>query len=235
MADAKAARIRILSAGAPKIGVGRCAKAFTHKTGHEVDIAFATAPALRERLEAGVAAADILVAPAPHMKDYIRDGRIVAGTEVVLGSVAAGVAVRKGAPKPDLSSVESFRQALLAADAVIYNTASSGQFVEGLIERLGLTEALAAKTERVPTGIAVMVRLAEGSAGCEVGFCQITEIRRFADVVTTVGPLPAAIGKKTTYSAGLLTAAEAVETARALLDFMASPEARRIYAESGLE
>lgn len=235
MTDAQSATISILSAGAPKIGVGRCAKAFSRKTGHEVDLVFATAPALREQLEAGKVTADILVAPVPHMTDYARDGRIVAGTEVVVGSVTAGVAVRKGTPKPDLSSVESFRQALLAADAVIYNTASSGQFVEGMIEGLGLAGALAGKTERVPTGTAVMVRLAEGTAASEIGFGQITEIRRFEDVVTVVGPLPVEIGKKTTYAAGLLAGAAAFEAARALLDFLASPEARRICAEAGLE
>lgn len=235
MTDTKAAAIRILSAGAPKLGVGRCAKAFGQKTGHTADITFATAPALREKLDAGEAAADILVAPVPDMEDYARRGQIVAGTEVLVGTVTAGVAVRKGAPPPDLSSVENFTQALLAADAVVYNTASSGRFVEGLIERLGLGEVLAPKTERVPTGTAVMVRLAEGTAASEIGFGQITEIRRFEDVVTVAGPLPAEIGKKTTYAAGLLSAAGRNAAARALLDFLASPEARRICTDAGLE
>jgi len=235
MTDTKAAAIRILSAGAPKLGVGRCAQAFGQKTGHTADVAFATAPVLREKLDAGEVDADILVAPAPDMEDYVRRGLVFAGTEVVVGTVTAGVAVRKGSPLPDLSSVESFRQALMAADAVVYNTASSGRFVESLIERLGLTEALAPKTERVATGTAVMVRLAEGTAASEIGFGQITEIRRFGDVVTVAGPLPAEIGKKTTYAAGLLTAAGQQGAARALLDFMALPEARRICTDAGLE
>lgn len=235
MTDGRHATIGILSAGAPKLGIGRCATAFGRKTGHKIDIAFATAPALRERMERGEAAADILVAPVPHMKDYIRLGQIVPGTDVVVGSVTAGVAARSGAALPDLSSVESFRQALLDADTVLYNTASSGQYIEQLLDRLGLADALASKTERFPTGSAVMVRLSQGSAAREIGFGQITEIRRFGDGVILAGALPEEIGKRTTYAAGLLAEANANQAARALLSFMASDEARRIYAEAGLE
>lgn len=235
MTDGTAVRLKILSAGAPKLGVGRCARAFGRKTGHQVKVAFATAPAIREKLEAGTADADILVAPVPHMEDYVGRGLVVPGTIVPVGTVTAGVAVRRGVPPPDLSSVESFKQALLAADAVIYNTASSGQHIEQLLERLGLAEALAPKTERLPTGTAVMVRLAHGTAPHEIGFGQITEISRFADGIELAGALPEAIGRKTSYAAGLLAGPADPEGARALLAFMGSAEARRICAEAGLE
>ncbi len=228
--------IRILSAGAPKGGVGNCASAFARKTGYEVDVTFATAPALREKIEGGDTGADILVAPVAHMEDYAAAGHVVAGTTIPVGSVRAGVAVRKGAAAPDISSVESFKAALLAADAVLYNRASSGQYVEGLMTKLGLAENLAAKTERFATGTAVMVRLAEGVAASEIGFGQITEIRRFeGGGITLVGPLPEEIGKVTSYAAGLLARAEAVEHVKALLDFMGSAAGARICAEAGLE
>ena len=229
------ATIRILSAGAPKLGVGRCASAFAHKTGLEVATEFATAPAIRDRIERGAAEADVLVAPVPHIRNYADGGRIIAGTETPVGAVRAGVAVRGGTPPPDLSSVGSLKKALLEADAILYNTASSGQYIEELMERLGLAEALASKTERFPTGTAVMVRLAEGTAGREIGFGQVTEIRRFETGVTLVGPLPDEIGKTTHYVAGLLASTATHDSARALLDFMGSPAATRIYAESGLE
>lgn len=229
------ATIRILSAGAPKLGVGRCARSFAQKTGLDVDVEFATAPALREMIERGDAGADILVAPVPHMEEYTSSGQVVDGTQAAVGAVRAGVAIRAGAQQPDLSSVESLKQALLDADAVLYNTASSGQYIENLLERLGLAAALASKTERFPNGTAVMVRLAQGKAAREIGFGQITEIKRFEDGIELVGPLPEEIGKTTSYAAGLLTAAAAPEKARALLDFLASPEAKRICAEAGLE
>ena len=230
------ATIRILSAGAPKLGIGRCAKTFARKTGHEVDVTFATAPVLRGRIEKGEAAADILVAPVALMGDCVAGGQVVRDTQVVVGSVTAGVAVREGVAAPDISSVEALKAALLAADAVFYNTASSGQHIADMIERMGIGHELAARTERFPDGTGVMVRLAEGKAPREIGFGQITEIGRFVGGgISLVGPLPQEVGKKTTYAAGLLAGAAAAEPARALLAYMDTPEARQIYAEAGLE
>jgi molybdate transport system substrate-binding protein len=228
--------IRILSAGAPKLGVGRCAEAFTRNTGNEVGIAFATAPVLRERVEGGEAAADLLVAPVALVKDFTAACLVGDGTAVTIGSVTAGVAVRQGAAIPDISSVDALVTALLGADAVLYNEASSGQYIAGMIERLGIAGQVEARTERLPTGAAVMKRLAGGKAPCEIGFGQITEIRRFeGEGVTLVGPLPAEVGKKTDYAACLLAGAAETQPAQALLAFMDSAEARRIYAEAGLE
>lgn len=230
------ATIRILSAGAPKQGVGRCAETFTRNTGHEVDITFATAPVLRERVEGGGAAADLLVAPVALVQEFAAAGLVADGTAVTIGSVTAGVAVRQGDAIPDLSSVESLRAALLEANAVLYNMASSGQYIAGMIEKLGIVGQIEAKTERLPTGAAVMRRLAEGKAPREIGFGQITEIRRFeGDGIALVGPLPAEIGKKTAYAVCLLACAAAKEAAPALLAFMDGAVARQIYAESGLE
>lgn len=230
------ATIRILSAGAPKQGVGQCAKSFARKTGHEVDVTFATAPVLRERVKKGEAAADLLVAPVALMKDCVAAGEVERGMNIVIGSVTAGVAVREGTAPPDISTVESLKAALLAANTVLYNVASSGQHIADMIERLGLAEELAARTERLSTGSGVMTRLAEGTAPNEIGFGQITEISRFeGGGVTLVGPLPQEVEKKTTYAAGLLAGAVATEPARALLAFMDSAEARQIYAEAGLE
>ena len=228
------ATIRILSAGAPKLGVERCASAFARKTGHKVDVSFATAPVLRERMAKGEVAADLLVAPVALMNDWVTGGQVEPGTEVVVGSVTVGIAVRVGVSSPDISSVAALKVALLAADAVYYNTASSGQHIAEMLEHLGIADRIEPKVERFPTGAAVMVRLAEGKAACEIGFGQITEIRRFeGGGVSLAGPLPAEVGKKTTYAAGLLPGA--VETIRAVLTFMDSAEARQIYAEAGLE
>lgn len=228
--------IRILSAGAPKLGVGRCASSFSRKTGYDVDVTIATAPVLRERLEKGKVEADLLVAPVALLKDCVAGGKVIRGTETVVGSVTAGVAVREGVTPPDISSVGALKASLLAADAVLYNTASSGQHIADMIERMGIAEQIDSKTERFPNGAGVMVRLAEGKAPREIGFGQITEIRRFeGGGVSLVGPLPIEVGKKTTYAAVLLAGAAAVEPARALLAYMDTAEARQIHAEAGLE
>ena len=232
--DFMSAAIRILSAGAPKQGIGSCVRYFTDKTGCMVDITFAPAPVLRERVEKGKAAADLLVAPVTLISDCQAAGHVLRGKDVVVGSVTAGIAVRDDVAPPDISSVEAVKAALLAADGVFYNTASSGIHIVKLLDHLGIADRIESKVERFPTGADVMVRLAEGKAACEIGFGQITEIRRFEGAgVLLVGPLPAEIGKTTTYAAGLL--AGATEPAQALLAFMGSAEARQIYAEAGLE
>ncbi|MDH3231549.1 MAG: substrate-binding domain-containing protein [Alphaproteobacteria bacterium] len=234
MAD-ETVKIRILSAGAPKGGVGACAEAFASATGHQVSVAFATAPVLRGRVEGGEAAADIVVAPVPDLQRFEEAGLTVAGTGVPVGSVRAGVAVRAGAPAPDISSAAAFEQALLAADEIVYNEASSGRYIADLLKRLGLADALRERTVLVPNGAAAMKYLA-GSRGTVIGFGQIPEIRRFTEGgVALAGPLPEPLGKTTRYAAGLLAGAAAPDAARALLDFMASPEARRLCAGAGLE
>jgi molybdate transport system substrate-binding protein len=228
--------IRILSAGAPKGGVSACIDAFSRDTGRDVDIVFATAPVLRGQVERGGTQADIVIAPPAAMDAFAEAGRIAAGPRVRVGSVRAGVAIRKGATRPDLSSVESFKQALLAAESVVRNEASSGLYIAGLIEELGLEDALAGKTVVVPNGAAVIAHLQASSLEYEIGFSQVPEIRRFEDRgIELVGPLPEEIGKTTSYDAGLLSDAVAPEPAKALLEFMDSPTARELYAEMGLE
>lgn len=231
-----AEHVRILSAGAPKGGVTACAETFTRDTGRAVDIGFATAPALRGRVEAGEADADIVIAPPAAMDAFAEAGLIAHEPRVPVGAVRAGVAIRRGAVRPDLSSVEGFKRSLLAAESVVRNEASSGLYIAGLIERLGLAEALADRMVVLPNGAAVIAHLQNSRLENEIGFSQVPEIRRFeGEGIELAGPLPEEIGKTTRYEAGLLAGAAAPEPARALLDFMASEEAKRIFADSGLE
>lgn len=235
MAD-EAAHIRILSAGAPKGGVSACVEAFTRKTGQAVDIEFATAPVLRGRVREGDADADIVIAPPAAMDAFEAEGLIASESRVYVGAVRAGVAIRKGAVRPDLSSVEGFRQSLLAAESVVRNEASSGLYIADLIERLGLAEALAAKTVVVPNGAAVIAHLQKSTLDYEIGFSQVPEIRRFEDRgIELAGSLPEDIGKTTRYEAGLLSGASVPDAARAFLAFMASADAARLRADAGLE
>lgn len=228
--------IRILSAGAPKGGVSACIEAYTRDSGQGVDIVFATAPVLRKQVERGEAHADIVIAPPAAMDAFAKAGRISAAPRVRVGSVRAGIAIRKGAARPDLSSVESFKQALLATESVVRNEASSGLYIAGLIERLGIAEALAGKTLVVPNGAAVIAHLQQSTLENEIGFSQVPEIRRFEDQgIEFAGPLPEEIGKTTSYDAGLLSDAVAPEPAKTLLEFMDSPGARELYTAAGLE
>ena len=229
-----ATTLRILSAGAPKTGVRKCAEAFSAKTGIPFEVEFATAPVLRERVGSGSAEADVLVAPVGAMADFAEVGLVDPETAIPVGSVTAGVAVRNGVDDPDLSSVDSLAQALLTADGVVYNEASSGQYIAQMIADLDLADVLTSKTVRVPTGAAVMRYLATGS-GTVIGFGQITEIRLHEDLgIHLVGPLPKAVGKVTTYAAAVLSSAGAIEPGRELVGFMASAEGKEIFASTGV-
>jgi len=169
-------------------------------------------------------------------RQFENDGTVVAGSSVPLGSVSAGVAVRNGAWEPDLFSAEEFRQALLAADVLIYNRASSGQHIESLIDDFGLTKEVVEKTVRTDTGAGAMEHLAGDRSERAIGFGQITEIRLQEDLgIHLVGSLPEEVNLKTSYCAGLSSTAEKTAEAKALLTHFASQEGQCILFESGLE
>lgn len=228
--------IRILSTGAPKTGVSRCAQAYQESSGHRADISFVTAPVLRDKVEAGEDGADILIAPVDAIKRFEQAGRTVVGTCSTVGSVKAAVVVRSGAPEPDISTAEALKRALLESGSVVYNTATSGVYIEKLMQRLGVAEAIRDRIVRVPNGAAVMSHLAGSGIENEIGFGQATEIRLHEDRgVTLVGPLPREIENITTYAAAVSSHARAAAAARALVAFMAAPEGRRIFVETGVE
>lgn len=233
MADSQT--IRILSAGAPKTGVRQCAEAFSQEAGQPFEVEFATAPVLKERVGTGAAGADVIVAPVAAMEVFSSAGQVMADSVSVIGSVTAGVVVRNGMREPDLTSVEAFTRDLVAADGIVYNLASSGQYVAKMIEGLGIAEEVASKTARVASGAAVMEQLADGPAANIIGFGQITEIRLHEHLgVHLVGPLPEAIGKVTTYAAAVLADAAAPEVARSLVDFMVSADGKGIFIATGV-
>ena len=230
-----AATLRILSAGAPKTGVRLCAETFARQSAAQFTLTFATAPVIKQRVEEGTADADVLVAPTSVMEELQARGKIADGAVAEIGSVTSGVVVRNGARDPDLSSVNAFTQALLDADQLVFNRASSGQYIEKLLAELGILERVAAKTVRTKTGAEVMQHLAADTHPATIGFGQITEIRLQEDLgVHLVGPLPEAIGKVTAYQAAVLAQSRDTELAHALVRFMASESGKTIFESSGV-
>jgi len=233
-AAATAAEIKVLSAGAVEPGLARAAEAYKHATGNTVSIQFNTAPQLVKKLAEG-ATADILIAPPGVLDAQAKDGKIVAGGRTLLGRVGAGILVRAGAPVPDVSSVEALKRALLAADTVVYNTASSGLYIEKMLDRIGVGGELKAKTKRYANGEAVMMHIINGK-GNEIGFGAITEIKLFERKGTKlVGPLPADVQNYTTYGAAMLANAPTKDAAKAFLAYLATPEVKKIFTDAGIE
>jgi molybdate transport system substrate-binding protein len=231
---AGAAEIKVLSAGAVEFGLVKAAEQFQRESGHQVKFTFGTAPQLRQRLVAGEAA-DILVAPPAVVDDFVKSGKVVAEGRAVVGKVGVGVAVRDGAAAPDISSPEAFKQALLAADSLVYNQASTGIYFEKLLERLGIAEQVRSKTTRYANGASVLEHVIKGK-GNEIGIGAVTEITDYTKRgLKLVGPLPAAVQNYTSYAAGVMVGAGAAEPARAFIQFLTTPPARAAFASTGVD
>jgi molybdate transport system substrate-binding protein len=200
-------------------------------TGTEVEADFSPAVALLERLRAGEAA-DIAILTAQGIDDLIREGIIRTGTRTGMALSFAGIAVKAGAPKPDIAPVDAFRRTLLAARSVAYSKiGASGIFFAGLIERLGIAAEVNARAVVVPSGFTAE-RAANGEV--ELAVQQISELLVIPGI-EVAGPLPAEIQTVATFSAGLLTRSFQSDTATALPRFLASPGIAPILRRAGLE
>ena len=225
------AQLELLSAGAVKPGLANVIDAFQQKTGHKVSVTFATAPEIRKRI--GEAAADVVVAPPQLLDDLVKAGK-AAGERVVVGRVGVGVMVREGAPLPKIATVDELRQALLEADSVVYNHASTGIYLEALFARLGIAAQLKTKSTRYPDAAAVLDHVSKGK-NKEIGFGATTVIvEGKSKGLIFVGPLPAEIQHYTTYAAMPTADGAAANAAREFLDYLATDAAKAILAEAGI-
>ncbi|MBI2371341.1 MAG: substrate-binding domain-containing protein, partial [Deltaproteobacteria bacterium] len=231
---AQAAEVKVLSAGAVRKVVTDLAEAFRRETGHTVTLTFGTVGAVREKLRAGEPA-DVLIMTDAAIDELARQGAVAPGTRTDLARAGIGVGVREGAPRPDISTPEALKQTLLAAKSLVYmdpaRGATSGIHFAGVLQRLGIAEAVKGKSRLWPSGYAAEV-VAKGEA--ELVVHQISEILPVKGV-TLVGPLPRDLQKLTIYSAGLAARSAAPEAARAFIAFMARPSFKGKFAEAGLD
>ncbi|RPI43547.1 MAG: ABC transporter substrate-binding protein [Betaproteobacteria bacterium] len=229
-----AATVRVLSAGAIEPGLTGAARAFGEQHGVSVEIAWATTPNIRRRVAADEVH-DILIVPADAAVEFEAAGKLVRDGRVPLGAVGVGVAVRAGAGVPDVSTVERLTAALLGAESVIFTLATSGIYVESMLKRQGLYERLAPKITRFETGPEMMAHLIHGR-GDEFCLGAIVELMMFRDKgVSYVGPLPSALQRFTEYVAARTTAGENPNGARRFLAYLATAEARTMFADCGVE
>jgi molybdate transport system substrate-binding protein len=227
-------QIAVLSAGAVEEGVRQLSQRYRDATGQAVAAEFGTGPEVEKRL-AATESGDILIAPVSVIDRAAKAGRIVTETARPLARVGVGITVRRGAEPPDASSVEALEAALIAADSVVYNQASTGQYLEGLFGRMGILERLKPKTTRYGSAAQVLEHVIAGS-GNEIGFGPITEIKSFESKgAVLVAPLPRAVQHFTTYVAVVLTQAASRERAQAFIEYLTSASAREIFAETGAQ
>lgn len=233
-APGSAAEFKVLTAGAFKQVVLALVPGFEKQTGNKVIVDNDTAGGLQKRIEGGEAFDVAVITPAV-IDDLAGKGKIATGSRVNLATVAIGVVVKEGAPKPDISTVEAFKSALLAAKTVAYidpaSGGSSGIYIDKLLERLGIADQVRPKA-KLKKGGYVAELIVSGEA--ELGLHQISEIVPVKGAAL-VGPLPKEIQNTTTYAAGLSASAQNKEAATALIKMFSGPEAASVLKSKGMD
>lgn len=229
---ADAAEIKVFASNALKTALEELGPQFEKTTEHKLTFNFNAAAMLKAEIEKGTVF-DLAILGGPAADDLIRQGKLVAATRTEIARSVAGVAVKKGAPKPDISTTEAFKRALLEAKSICYvEQGATGIYLKGLLERLGIAEQLRAKTKLLPPSNPAAFAVANGEA--EIGMTQISEILPYAGA-ELVGPLPAEIGLYSVYPAAVGIGAKEPDAAKALIRFLATPAAIPVLKSKGLE
>ena len=233
--SARAAEIKLLCAVALQPGMVALIPDFEKSSGHKVTIAYGTAGAVADRVQKGEAA-DIVISAAPLTDQLQAQGKVVAGSRVVIAKVGVGVFVRKGAAKPDISSADAFKRSMLATKSIAYpdpaGGGASGIYVASLLERLGIAMEMKPKTKLFPPTEVLYASVASGDV--EIGFNQISEILA-QPTVELAGPLPSAIQNYTQFVPGIVAGSSQADAGRALVTFLSSPAAQAVLKAKGFE
>jgi molybdate transport system substrate-binding protein len=231
--DANAAEIKVLSGGGIRSVLQELVPRFERASGHKVTIKFGISNQLKEAIEGGESF-DIAILTRPVPDGLEKQGKFATGTLAEIARVGIGVAVRTGAPRPDISTVDAFKSTLLNAKSISHAKESqSGIYFAKLLERLGIAEAVKSKTKSMPGGaVGVVGPVAKGEA--ELAVSAITDILGTAGV-ELVGPLPSELQDFVVFTAGVGTSAKEPNAAKAFINFLISPEAASIIKSSGME
>ena len=227
-----AADVTVLSGGAVKAAFNEAAEAWQGATGHKVIVEFAPAGDIRRRVAAGERP-DILIVPSENLEALAREGVIDVATRRDLAVVSIGLAVRKGAPVPDISTPEKLRQVLMDAKSLTYMDPARGttgkHIDETVLPKLGIRDAVRSKTTLGEGGF-IAEKVARGEI--ELAMQSMTELTPVSGV-TIVGPLPDELQKNTVYSAVATRDARSPKPAQELLEYLASAPARKAFVERG--
>ncbi|MFZ6647648.1 molybdate ABC transporter substrate-binding protein [Undibacterium sp. TJN25] len=228
-----AAGLTVYSAGAVKAALAEAAANYEKSTGQHVAVDYVPVGTLMRGLEQG-AQQDAIVLSAEQMAQAEQKGWAMPGSSFALGTVAVGLAVREGAPIPDISTPDKLKQTLLAARSITYvapDKGTSGKHFAGVVQQMGIADALKARTVLADGGYA-LEPVARGEV--EIGVQQITEILPVKGI-RLVGPLPAPFGKTTVYAIALSANAKSVAEATAFFTYLRSAEVRRIFVAKGFQ
>ena len=227
----EAAEIKVLSTQATEEAYRELVPQFEKASGHKVTTVFTGTLDANKRLAAGETY-DLLIMSGPSIDEHIKAGKVVPGSKVDLAKSGVGVGVKAGAPKPDISTAEALKKAVLAAKSIGYSTGPSGIYVTSLFQRMGIADEIKSRLKQTPTGVFVGSIIASGEA--EIGFQQISELSHFAGV-DYVGPLPPDLQQFTMFSSGIIAGTKEADAAAALVKFMTAPAAASAFKKRGME
>jgi molybdate transport system substrate-binding protein len=227
---ANAAEIKVWTARAIATVLAEIGPQFERTTGHNLNVYSGLPADFLRRANAGEPF-DILISGSSPVDAWIKEGRIIAETRIDIVRSGIGVEVRAGAPKPDISSVEAFKHALLDAKSIAYLRVGSGIYLAGLLERLGIAEAIKSKVTR-PESDVVSELVAKGDV--ELGMVVITQILTTPGV-DLVGPLPPEIQSYVMFTAGVSANAKVPDAAKQLIKFLTGPTAIPVIRAQGME
>lgn len=230
-ARAGAAEIKVFATRSIATVLDKAGAEFERSSGHRLNVITDIAIRMVRRIEAGEAF-DFLVASPGQMDKLVRDGKILPETRTPLARSGIGVQVRAGAPKPDIASVEAFKRALLDAKSIAYlREGQSGVYIHGMLERLGIADAIRAKVTRPETDT-VSKLVAKGEI--DLGMVVITQILTTPGV-ELVGPLPPELQSYISFVGGIGANSQAPDAARDLLKFLTGPIAIPVFKAQGME
>jgi molybdate transport system substrate-binding protein len=229
--------IKVLSTTAMKMVFEELSPSFERETGNRLAVTLGPSLALEKRV-GDDEAADMAILGSAGAKDLIARGKIVPGSAVDIARSSIGVAVRKGAPRPDLSSAESFRRAMLAATSIACSKpvggGASGAHLAKVFEKLGIADVMAAKAKYGAGGAAGLAGLVLLRGEADIGLQQMAELLA-VDGIDVVGPLPPDLQSVTLFTAAIPAKARRPEAGRSLIAFLTTPAAKRTMQEKGME
>ena len=232
---ASAEEVRVMTSGGTAAAFVALAPEFERATGHKV-VTLATstglgADSIPSRVRRGDPV-DVVILSRAQIDELAGEGKVAATSRVDLARSSIGMAVRKGAPKPDISTVDALKRALLQAKSVAYSAQVSGIYLTTeLFPRLGIADQMTKKGVRVDVGRVGAV-IARGEA--EIGFQQISELME-VEGVDLVGPLPAEVQRVTVFTAAVTASSKSSGAAQALIEFLGSPRGTEVMKKSGLD
>jgi molybdate transport system substrate-binding protein len=226
-----AAEIKVLSSIATREAYNELVPQFEKSSGHKVVTTWAGTTAIMQKMAAGERH-DLIIISGTEIDELIRQGKIIADSRVNLARCGIGIAIRAGAPKPDVASADALKRALLAAKTVGYTSGPSGIYMGKLIERMGIADQIKPKFRSVPSGGTIGTIVASGD--CEIGFQQVSEIVHIPGV-DFAGPLPPEVQHVTVFCCGVQTGSANDVAARSLASFLSSAGAAAVMKKHGLE